>query len=495
VGVTAPADVRAPAQLRRPDTGLDRPAQVALAIGAAGLLYRIVLVLFDVPATNSDEATMGLAALHISQGREFPAFFYGQGYMGTLEAYLAVPLFWLFGPSTLALRVPTLLFYAAFVLLAYQLTRRLYTPWLAVVTVALLALGADRVIKNQLVAAGGYPEISPLAVLLFVLALSRRSVLACAGFGLVAGVLFWTDWLILPYLGAAGLILLVRYWRKPQLVAVALGTAALGAAPLLVHLRSSISEFLLLNKGGHGFQPHNGVIFGVPMGTGLCSPSHCQQWQMWWGPVYPVLLVAAAALAIYAMTRTGDREERVRQLGRLALVVAAAMTLLAYARSPAAADTPVESARYLSALLISTPAVLWPLWSFRLGGVVVAGLLGTVLAATVALVAHAPTYHREVEQDRNLASTLQRLGLTRVYSEYWTCNLITFATTERVMCAVVRDDLSPGQDRYLPYRDAVYSAGRWTYVAPAGSKMDGALRGRSRLITEVPGYRVYRLNR
>jgi hypothetical protein len=438
---------------------------------------------------------MGLAALHLSQGRDFPAFFYGQGYMGTLEAYLAVPLFWLFGPSTLALRVPTLLFYAAFVLLAYQLTRRLYTPWLAAVTVAVLALGADRVIKNQLIAAGGYPEISPLAALLFVLALARRSAVYCAAFGFVAGLLFWEDWLILPYLGAAGLILLIRFWREPRLLAVTLCAAAVGALPQLIHLHSSASEFLRANKGGEGLQLHGGLVFGVPMGTGLCSPSRCEPWQMWWGPVYPLLLVAAAVLGLRALAKARDHQERLKQLGRLALVGAAALTLLAYARSPAAADTPVESARYLSALLISTPAVLWPLWSFRLGGVVIAALLGTALVATGALIAHAPTYHRDVQQDRHLASTLQRLGLTRVYSEYWTCNLITFATQERVMCAVVRDDLSQGQDRYLPYRHAVYSAGQWTYVAPAGSTMDAGLKGQARLITEVPGYRVYRLNR
>ena len=44
---------------------------------------------------------MGLAALHIARGEDFPVFFYGQEYMGTLEAYLAAPLVALFGPSVL----------------------------------------------------------------------------------------------------------------------------------------------------------------------------------------------------------------------------------------------------------------------------------------------------------------------------------------------------------------------------------------------------------
>ena len=63
----------------------------------AGVAYRLGLLFSDTPQTNSDEATMGLAALHIAQGRDFPVWFYGQRYMGTLEAYLAAPVFALAG--------------------------------------------------------------------------------------------------------------------------------------------------------------------------------------------------------------------------------------------------------------------------------------------------------------------------------------------------------------------------------------------------------------
>ena len=71
---------------------LDRPALVALLLGLAGVGYRLVLTLLTVPVSNSDEATFGLAALHIAQGRERPVFLYGQHYMGMLESYLAAPL-------------------------------------------------------------------------------------------------------------------------------------------------------------------------------------------------------------------------------------------------------------------------------------------------------------------------------------------------------------------------------------------------------------------
>ncbi len=83
--------------------------------------------------------------------------------MGPIEAYLAAPLFALFGSGTLLLRLPLLLGYAAFLLFMYRLTVRLFTPGLAVLTVGLLALGSDRVIKNEMIAGGGYPEMLPAA--------------------------------------------------------------------------------------------------------------------------------------------------------------------------------------------------------------------------------------------------------------------------------------------------------------------------------------------
>src|ERR1700754_4038697 len=114
-------------------------------------------MLYTVPGSNSDEATFGLVAMHIAAGRDFPVFLYGQHYMGTVESFLAAPLFVLFPPSFPLLRIPLLVLFAAFLYLMYRLTRRLYSPWLATFTVGLLALGSERVIPGQMTAVGGGP--------------------------------------------------------------------------------------------------------------------------------------------------------------------------------------------------------------------------------------------------------------------------------------------------------------------------------------------------
>ncbi|MEV0607100.1 hypothetical protein AB0I61_12105 [Polymorphospora rubra] len=483
------------------------PAGVALTLALAGVGYRLAVLLAQAPPTNSDEATTGLVALHVSQGREFPLFFYGQYYMGALESYLAAPLFLLTGPSVLALRLPNLLLYAAFLALMWRLTSRLYTPWLAALTVGLLALGSDRILKNQLIAGGGYPEMNPAGALLMLLAVNlglgvvRRRAAGYAVFGLVAGLTLWDDWLVLPYVGAAGLLLLLTGWRDlPGRHGAALaGGLLVGLVPIVAHNLTAAPEHRSLAvyanlSGADASWPDRlfgGVLFGLPMGTGFCPPGRCEPWQLWWGLLVPVLLVVAGVLAWRGLRRTGSAgfpdapgAGPVVQGGRLALVGAAALTLLAYAVSAAAGSTPVESARYLSCLLISAPAVLWPLWRLAArgpgrwraaGAGALAALTATMVVATAAFVAHLPAYGRQADARAELVAALDERGITRFYGGYWTCLPITFATRERIVCAVIDDDLRPGWDRYAPHRDLVAAAPAPAYVLPAGSATSRAV--------------------
>jgi hypothetical protein len=535
-GVTdAPVTTRRAGRL-----ALDRPAVLALVLGVAGFGYRLVLTLHTVPATNSDEATSGLAAIHIVDGSRLPVYFYGQHYMGALESYLAAPLFALFGPGTVLMRVPTLLLYAAFLLLMYRLTRRLYSPWLAVFTVGLLALGSDRVLKDQLIAGGGYPEINPAGALLMLLAVVlgqhavRRRRLVFGAFGLVAGFAVWDDWLVLPYLAAAAALLLYGCWRelRGRTVLVVIGGFLLGVLPLILdNLTSPLSEnslsvFLRLSGGGsfpYADRLHGAVVLGIPLASGLCAPSHCSAWGTWWGVLYLPLLLLAAVLAGYGLRRSGaeragtasdsDRPaRRIRYGGHLALAAAGALSVVAYSRSPSAAATPIESSRYLAMLQISTPAVLWPLWlaARRLrsgdkrgwlpgaGGVaVLAGLTAAMVGGSATLLARAGEISDQERQQRVLAGAVRRAGITHTYAEYWTCNRLTFLTREQVVCAAVGDDLRQSQDRYLPYVVAVHRADRPAFVLPVGARSDLALQGYLRQhgitakVTEVVGYRIY----
>ncbi len=59
--------------------------RVAIVIIAFASLLRVLLIGKGYLATNSDESTMGLMALHIAYRGEHPTFFYGQNYMGSFS--------------------------------------------------------------------------------------------------------------------------------------------------------------------------------------------------------------------------------------------------------------------------------------------------------------------------------------------------------------------------------------------------------------------------
>ncbi|MFI7431999.1 hypothetical protein [Micromonospora haikouensis] len=514
---------------------LDRPALAALLLGLAGFGYRLVLTLLTVPVSNSDEATFGLAALHIAAGREHPVFLYGQRYMGMAEAYLAAPLVAVAGPSWPVLRLPVLALWALFVFLAYRLTRRICAPWFAVLVVGLLALGPERVLRDQLQAVGGRPEAKPavLAILLVAVGLANGRVrsrpLAAGAAGLLAGLAVWSDWLIVPYLAAA--VLLLAWVLRRELLgrcgaALAAGFAV-GAVPLIVDsLRAppgqdSLSVVRRISGEAGAAPPlaerlRGGLLEGVPLATGLCPAGGCARWQQWFGVAYPLLLVAAAVLALVAYRRAaaGPAGDRVGPAAQLALVAGAASTLAAYVRSPLAATDPLNNARYLSVLQLSLPVVLWPLWvaarhvwrgpagaAGRLAGAsataALAGLVATALAATGLFVAGLGPLRAEERQVRQLADVVRRAGLRAVYGEYWTCNRLVFETAEEVLCGVLDGRLMPGQNRYRPYWRQVALADRPGYVLVAGGPADRRLRellgprAGAALRAEVGRYRVY----
>ncbi|WP_425293479.1 ArnT family glycosyltransferase [Micromonospora cremea] len=515
---------------------LDRPALVALLFGLAGVGYRLILTLYTVPVSNSDEATFGLAALHIAQGRERPVFLYGQHYMGMLESYLAAPLVAVAGPSWPALRLPMLALYAVFLYLIHRLTRRLCAPWFAAFVVGLLALGPERVVRDQLTVVGGRPEVKPAVLLMLLITVGlaagtvHRRRLAIALFGLLVGLAAWSDWLILPYLAVAGLALLwaVRRellgWSGLLLVA----GFVVGAAPMIYdNLRAppgadSLSVFRAVSTKAGPLPPwseriRGGLLEGVPLAHGLCPVDGCGRWQQWFGLLYPVLLVVAAVLAVVAYRRAAgaSRGERARPVVQLALVAGAALTLLSYVRTPLAATSPLDNARYLSVLQLSLPAVLWPLWVAavacwrgtvgalgRLTGALATAVLAALTATTLVItVLFATTGVRasrtEERQARELAGALRANGPHEVYGDYWTCNRLIFNADETVVCGVLDGDLSPGRNRYLPYWRQVGRAERPGYVVEVDSPMERRLR---RLLAdrpdaapvrEVGGYRVY----
>src|SRR5690348_16969580 len=185
-----------------------------------GAAVRIWVLLHDVPTLNSDEAVIGLMGLHALHG-EWSLWYWGQEYMGSLEALLVAPFLAIFGVSYVTLHLATLLLSLAFIVASYALARILYSPGVALATAALLAVGSPFLIVVGLRTWGGYIETTLFGTVLLLFILRgvpppergwRRAFL----FGVVAGLALYTDMLVLPYL--LGCVLIAFWQRRTDLL-------------------------------------------------------------------------------------------------------------------------------------------------------------------------------------------------------------------------------------------------------------------------------------
>jgi len=382
-------------------------------------LLRIVLIGQGWPLANSDESTMGIMALHIAAYGDHPTFFYGQRYMGTLEAFLGAGLFKLFGHSLFMLRMGKVGMFALFLVLIYFLTRKLFSRGWALVTVFLLGAGSAYTMAQELWVYGGYVETLIFSTILFLSATwlahtytrnltgqqRARRLLVYLLWGLTAGLGFWSDLLIIPSVLMSGLLLLLvcpREVFRPMTLLCIITGLLIGAAPLInynLHAApgdDSLSVLRKLQGGNHQtFTPpfiwqelHNTFFSGLPMMTGepfcpvteypflnLNSPDNaaCASAHGSWSAAYLFIGAISFLLTTWEIWRNWRRRAQLAEgseaqrasriaLARWLLLLSTCMSLFLYTFSSAPLLLPGLHARYLVCLLIGTPVVLWPLW-------------------------------------------------------------------------------------------------------------------------------------
>ncbi len=553
----------------------------AFLIIALATLLRILLIAQGWPHSNSDEDTMGLMAMHIAYNGERQIFFYGQHYMGTLEAFLGTAFFQLFGVSVFSLRFGLILIFAVFLTCMYLLTSLLYTKKLALIALILLSLGSGIMLDTELIALGGYPELLLFGSLSLLLASwlalsydqysSRRArrwrLIAYGCWGIVVGLGFWSDFLMLPFILISGLLLALFCWREllrgavlPLIVGL-----IIGAYPLIVYnLHAAPKEDTLtvmsyLHNAGSielaQIRAHNPLPF-VPelTGTSLISlpaatggPPFCYDTNLMitgylsaqklqcpiihgsWGLIlmafawslgYLLLWTIAAFLTIKSLWKLrirksgqpwspAEKQSVTRLFARLMLLCAGGFTLLLFVLSPVSAVFPGNS-RYLTGLLISTPALIAPLWGLSHDDSVLAPGVNTninhlktlagvrfmlnlatfkvflrrgvllfigivLLLGTITAFLEIPTVQAYSQQQDALIRDLLHINATHIYTDYWTCDSLAFLSREQIICGVLDDHLQPTHNRYAPYYYVVKADPLATYVFPTGSAQVSAL--------------------
>jgi len=479
---------------------------VAILLGA--LTLKIVLLALDAVPFNSDEAVVALMARHILQG-ERPWFFYGQAYMGSLDAYLVAGAFALLGESVLAVRVAQVTLFAAVLLTGYLAAFELTGDRLtARLTALLLAFPPVLLTLYTTATLGGYGEALLTGNLLLwwghrLGGEKTPKRWLWLAWGLIAGLGFWAFGLTLVYLAPVALWLL---WRSrltfdvSRFTLLALGLAV-GSLPWwmgnLGQMETGVAELFgtAVNStatagsflGNVGLRVFSFFVLGLPALLGLRFP---------WSVNGPPLWLAVLPLALYlgalgyALRR---RAEATVRSGQLLLWGVCGALFFGFILTPFGGD---PSGRYFVPLylplFIFAAQTLTALqkrvgrWAWGLLAVIlIFNMVGTFQAAatnppgiTTQFEAITQVDHR---YDAELIDFLKSHAGTRGYANYWVTYPISFLSGEEIILVPrlpYKVDLryTPRDDRYAPYGELVAASSTAVYVTTNHPLLDGLLR-------------------
>ena len=485
----------------RPWAGPGRLAVAAVVV--AGVALRAVAVSGALGRPDSDEVLSSLLARHLwSDG--WPAFLWGQHYGGTIEALPVAVSYALFGSSTFALRLPTLVLGVVAAVLVWRCALRLMPPGSARVAGLLAWVWPPAAVwfgtREQLFY--GPTVVIGLGAILLALRradpaggggdrLGGRAALEWAGLGLCLGLGWWTSPNIVYFALPAAFALLFPPGRTRRVawpgwrgVLVAGGAVLVGAGPWIV---ANIGSRVASLRDSQGFTANGTyperlwwyVTHGLPAELGFREIGTLH----WLGGLVGVLAYGAALVGLGVAARrawSGPTSSGQRSSGRWApgadLVGFVAFPFL-FATIPFGMDQ--ANLRYLFFL-----APLLALLVARLAGgtrTATAVLVGALVITGVGLVrldllATSPNSTFRIGRSGELGDVIRVLEaehVDAVHADYWVAYRLTFESDERVIASP-----SAGALRSQADETFVRTRPRAAWVVEADSSQQQALLDR-----------------
>jgi hypothetical protein len=483
---------------------------------AAG--WKILFLIQQTIPFNSDEAIVGLMARHILAG-ERPIFFYGQAYMGSLDAFLVAGMFAILGQQVWVIRLVQILLY----LLTIITTVRIGEVVFSSVKVGLLAglfLAIPTVNGTLYTTAslGGYGEALLIGNLLLLISFEisnaaihqdKRALLKFFLWGVIAGLGFWAFGFTLVYSIPCGVYI---FWsiflqnkegslkNKALQVGLILLGGILGSSPWWVAaflqgpdalLQELLGSAIAVNQQPFGIQivQHilNLVVLGLPVIFGLRPP-----WQVRWLALPLMAFVLAFFIGIGILYARQLRSIKKIEPQKCLLLGVGLTLIVGFLFTPFGGD---PSGRYflpfsvLIALLMADaifrffPGIKW-----QVGMVVILltfNAWGTIESAgdkragittqfdPVTIVDHS--------YDQQLIQFLQENGATMGFTNYWIAYPITFLSQETIVLSPrlpYHPDLrySERDDRYPAYTQQALQSDHPVYITSNNLALDSMIR-------------------
>jgi 4-amino-4-deoxy-L-arabinose transferase-like glycosyltransferase len=486
---------------------------ILFGLGIASAIPKILLIIADVVPFNSDEAIVGLMARHILQGH-WPVFFYGQAYMGTLDASFVAAAFSLFGYHIVLIRVVQMILYIGIVVttgyVGWQIFR---SEQIGLLAAGFMVIPGVNVTLYTTVSLGGYGEVLLFGNLLIIAALkikaeAKRGWVVLWGF--IAGLGLWSFGMILIYIIPTAILWLyscIKNQRKSQCVvnlSLAAATFLIGLSPWILWAFSNgfspLFEELFGSaiSGASSSNPflailahlYNFLLFGTTVIFGLRPP-----WEIRWlaKPLLPLALAFWLVILIHALRTLSKKDKAL--VGRLILVGVMTTLTVGFILTPFGAD---PSGRYflpfavpLSLFAAEFCANLLPHskrvnWTYLLPAAILAfNLWGTIEVAlqtppglTTQFDSITWIDHRF---DDELIDFLKSNSETSGYSNYWVAYPLAFQSNEEIIfipSLPYHEDFryTARDNRYIPYTEEVESSNHVAYITTHHPNLDQVLR-------------------
>ena len=358
----------------------------------AGVGLKISLLLGGAIPFNADEAIVALMARHILSG-DRPIFFYGQAYMGSLDAFLVAGVFRLVGSSVWSIRLVQIGLFSLTILSTAYLCKKLTGSWkVAVLAAWFLAIPNVNITLYSTVSLGGYGEMLLIGNLILLITLritqeinhgnENKVTWPWFALGFLSGIGLWAFGLTMVY-SITAIIYLAWYmyrtrlmsqnrenslhsghslrsyfsdWKigKPVFIGIFLVGGIFGSTPWWAYAQRSGFSTLLHELGGgaisgvEGLRPieqilrHtlNLILFGTTVTLGLRPPWEIRLLAL---PLAPLVVIFWMGVVIYAVKKLfsdikmgphGETYSHAPLLSGIVLVVVAGFILTPFGADP-----------------------------------------------------------------------------------------------------------------------------------------------------------------
>jgi len=526
-----------------------RRAPFFITIICLSVLLKLCLLWQNAIPFNADEAIVALMARHILQG-ERPVFFYGQAYMGSLDAFLVAGGFWLLGQRVWVIRLVQCLLYLGTIITTVAIVRSsLSFSKNGLVAASLLAIPTVNVTLYTTASLGGYGEALLLGNLILLASveiyrqitstsinrpkkLRRRVSVLMLIAGVTIGIGLWANGLTLVYSIPSTIFILwstfqvcqqriSKKWLFFFICLFPLGFL-IGSSPWWVYAFNRGWDRLIAELFGSAVAVERAswlsqsfthlfslIVLGGTVLFGLRPP-----WEVRWlaFPLLPLALLFWLAVIGFLFRQVIRREHQDRPIYLLFFSVLGVF-VVGFLFTPFGVD---PSGRYFLPLYIILAMAAGEmvgkfihkiLWQILLVGMVMLfNLWGTIECA----IQNPPGLTTQFDQavvidhryDQALVDFLKENQELRGYTNYWVSYPLAFESQEQIIF-IPRLPYHPDlrytlrDDRYPLYDDLVNQSQRVAYITSHTPELDEILRknfqlyGISWLEVKIGDYQVF----